>query len=365
MSEDADNQPRGETRSPRVTVVPFKPDQVPSPSVRLEEDERHPVLVFGSSRSGKSTMIMSLINALEKAGREGGVSVSASFGRSFYAKRDARSDHQMQYARDFYETAAHNFISGRQALDSTQADVPFFVPIDLTVHGHEKGVVRIAILDSRGEWYVPSAESNVPMYQELKEDIVEVLKNYSHGVSIICVAPYSLSHDNAHDTVNSDAGLLAALVKYEEARELQDRHEDSFLFLLSKWDQVASPQRDRRFTRLMGADVVRELEERYGRSWDRFRSMPIGPNDWSRRCFMQYSSCSFVDGKPRIQPHLTADYLRYPRTLLNWLFGNARRYQGRQGDRVDKAELALFPDVLPPDPRLTPISERFLRWITR
>ncbi len=366
MSEDpATKEPDSKTSKPRVTAVPFRPEQVPAPSVRLEEDNRHPVLIFGSSQSGKSTLIMSLINALEKSGADGGVGVSHSFGHSFYAKRDARVELQRSYALEFYETGSHNWILGSQSLKTTQVDVPYFVPVDLTIKGRENDVVKIALLDGRGEWYEPLRTPISSMYQELQQDIIEILKNYSHGLSVVCVAPYSLSHDNLHDTIDSDAGLLAALLKYEEARAPQDRQSDSFLFLLSKWDQVASPQRDKRFTTLFGNDVISEIEVRYKRAWDRFRNMPIGNDDWARRCFMQYSSCSFVDGKPRIQPHLVESYIRYPRTILNWIFGNARRFEDRLGESVNTAELVLFPDVMPPDTYYIPVSERFIRILTR
>lgn len=331
-------------------------------SQRLEEDERHPVVVFGSSKSGKSTLIMSMINALEKSGRKGDVGVGVSFGSSFYAKRDINGEAQMRAARYFYEAASTNFILGREALNTTQDELPFFIPLDLRIRGSGLKPVKLAILDGRGEWYEPTRSGPEP-FQDIKEYIVEVMKNYTRGISVICVAPFSLGPSDEDNVRNSDAGLWAALNKYQELRS--DSDDDALLFLLSKWDQVATPGRDDEFTHLTGEDVVTVAERRYSRAWDAFRNLRVGEDDWEKRCFMQYSACRFVEGRPSISPDLEKDFLRYPRTVLNWIYGNARRFEFSVGRQVTELPLNLFPDVIPPDTRLIPLSERFLRRIVR
>ena len=222
MSDDTETGTPGSGR-PRIgglsaytQEVPYQREQVPALSERLEEDNRHPVMIFGSSKSGKSTMIMSFINALEKSGRDGSVGVSATFGRSFYAKRDERTETLMKAASNFFDTAAHNFILGRQALIATQ-DLPYFIPIDLKIKGSESDAVKIALLDSKGELYEPNNPTNVsagaPLYREFSNDLIEIMRNYSRGISLICLAPYSLGEADLHDTANSDAGLFAALTR--------------------------------------------------------------------------------------------------------------------------------------------------------
>jgi hypothetical protein len=362
MSSDPNAQP-----ADAGPIQPRKPSSVyrdPSAAVpgsqRLEEDERHPVVIFGSSKAGKSTLIMSIINALEKSAKDGGVGVNVSFGSSFYAKRDAMAQAQLDIARNFYDAASTNFIIGREALETTQADLPFFIPLDLRIRGSGLRPVKIAIMDGRGEWYEPDKTGIAP-FRDLQKYIVEVLKNYSRGMSIICVAPYSLGSTDEDNVQNSDAGLWAALNKYQELRSESD--DDALLFLLTKWDQVASPGKVAEFTHLDGEHVAEIAARRYRRSWNNFLTARVGADDWEKRCFMQYSSCRFVEGRPWIPPELEDEFLRYPRTVMNWIFGNARRFEFSVGRQVTELPLNLFPDVIPRGTKMIPLSERFLRRI--
>lgn len=188
-----------------------------------------------------------------------------------------------------------------------------------------------------------------------------MLRNYPRGISIICVAPYSRGATDEDNVQNSDAGLWAALQKYQDLRRESD--DDALLFLFTKWDQVAAPGRAEDFTQLDGERVVEIANERYRRSWNLFRNVRVGGDDWDKRCFMQYSSCKFVEGRPSIPTYLERDFLRYPRTVLNWIYGNARRFELTRGGHVSELPLNLFPDVIPATTKLVPLSERFLRRI--
>lgn len=360
MSDQAEQPEQGPIQRKGSRLVYRDPNASVPPSQRLEQDERHPVLVFGSSDSGKSTLIMSIINAVEKSGRDGGVSVGLSFGNSFYAKRDAKAEAQRELAKDFFEAGSTNFILGREALETTQVDFPFFIPLDLRIKGSNLKPVKIAIMDGRGEWYEPHRTGAIP-FKDLQDDIVEVLKNYSRGISIICAAPFSLGSSDEDNVQNSDAGLWASLGKYQELRSNPD--DDAILFLLTKWDQKANPERDIEFSVLNGAEVVQVAVTRYERCWDAFRTLVIGGDDWEKRCFMQYSSCKFVEGKPSIPSDLQPEFLRYARTVANWIYGNARRFEFTVGRRVTDLPLNLFPDVVPKGTKFVSLSERFLRRI--
>jgi len=333
------------------------------PSQRLEDDERHPVLIFGSSEAGKSTLIMSMINALEKSGRDG-IGVDVSFGGTFYERRDATAENQLSLARTFYDAASTNYIIGREALKTTQIEDPFFIPLDLRIKGLGLKPVKIAIMDGRGEWYEPEQQLTAAgPFKEFRGDIVEVLKNYSRGISIIITAPYSLGDKDEHDVQNSDAGLWDALNKYHELRPESD--DDSMLFLLTKWDQVASPGKDPEFTHLDGGRVAEIARMRYERAWARFCNIRVGGDEWEKRCFMQYSACKFIEGRPTLPLYLESEFLRYPRTVLNWIYGNARRFEFTVGRQVTELPLNLFPDVIPQGTKMVSLSERFLRRLVR
>ncbi|HEV7659924.1 MAG TPA: hypothetical protein VGO55_08775 [Allosphingosinicella sp.] len=357
-SADGDGPPpRKENR-----LVYRDPNASVAASQRLEQDERHPVLIFGSSDSGKSTLIMSIVNAIEKSGDDGSVGVGLSFGNSFYAKRDAKAEIQRELARTFFEADSTNFILGREKLETTQVRFPFFIPLDLRIKGSKLKPVKIAIIDGRGEWYEPHKTGTIP-FKELQDDVIEVLRNYARGISVICAAPFSLGDTDQDNVSNSDAGLWAALSKYQELRSNAD--DDALLFLLTKWDQKANPGKDPDFTRLNGGDVVEIANGRYERSWNFFRTVSVGADDWEKRCFMQYSSCKFIEGKPNIPTELQPDFIRYARTVTNWIYGNARRFEFTIGRQVTELPLNLFPDVVPRGTRMVSLSERFLRRVVR
>jgi hypothetical protein len=363
MSSDPNLRPDELPIPPRGPASVYRDPKAAVPgSQRLEEDERHPVIIFGSSQAGKSTLIMSIINALEKSGKDGDVGVEVSFGSSFYAKRDGMAQAQMDLARNFYDAASTNFIIGREALFTTQVEYPFFIPLDLRIRGSGLKPVKIALMDGRGEWYEPVPDGAAP-FHDLQKYIVEVLKNYSRGMSVICVAPYSLGSTDEDNVQNSDAGLWAALTRYQELRSESD--DDALLFLLTKWDQAASPGKDPEFTDLEGGAVAEVAARRYVRSWNLFRNIRVGGDEWEKRCFMQFSACRFIEGRPSIPPDLQDEFLRYPRTVINWIYGNARRFEFTVGRYVTELPLNLFPDVIPRDTKIIPLSERFLRRLVR
>lgn len=364
MSDENLDDDEFQIPKPAESVYDDPDGVVSSSSERLEGDNRHPVLIFGSSRSGKSTFIISLLHGLARAGRRAGNVVDVNFGQSFYETRDARADAQMQMARNFYEASRVNFILGRRALDTTQGQVPFFVPLDLRIKGTGMPPVKIALLDGRGEWYEPNQPGADAAFKEFQSDIIDVLENYSRGVSVILIAPYSLGDSDRNDVKNCDSGLWKCLDRYAECRRSPE--EDSMLLLLSKWDQASTPgEKGGNFVHLNGEDVAAILERRYQMTWDKFRTVDVGNDEWRRRSFMQYSSCSFVDGRPKIPEYLEEEYFRYPRTVANWIYENARLIRAESSSMAIDIPIYLFEDVVPEGAAAVPFSTRFLQAIVR
>ena len=363
---DFDDDDEFRVPNPSVDVAYFDPDDaISSPSERLESDKRHPVLIFGASRAGKSTFIISLLQGLAKSAESASdtsKSVDVSFGESFYEAADARASAQRDMARAFYDAARINHVLARQALETTQGSIPFFIPLDLRVVGSSMPPVRIALLDGRGEWYEPNKPGSDSAFKEFQKDILDVLQNYGKGLSVILVAPYSLSDHDRMDVKNCDSGLWKCLDRYGECRSNPD--DDSMLMLLTKWDQFAKPtDRDGEFSITDGSEVADILSRRYEMTWPRFQTINVGNDEWSRRSFMQYSSCTFIDGRPYIPDHLESDFIRYPRTVANWIYENARRF--RVEDRAGGIDLPmyLFDDVVDELRLKVSISQRFLRAI--
>lgn len=304
----------------------------------LERTGRHPVLIFGSSAAGKSTFLMSLIQSL-RANEH----VDVALGDPVHDRADPQCEAQHQKAREFFERSPYT-IARRDTLAATQGE-PFFLPLDITPRNQRLGPVRLAFLDSRGENYLPNQNPEEQFYRAFHDSIVEVLERFSNGLTVIYVAPYSISDGHDRDTLDSDFGLLGAIDSYRVHRH--SRINDCHLFLMTKWDQYApilDPQPT--FTQVTGSGAAAVIEERYPHAWGDFRSLPLDGPAGYRRAFMQYSSGYFEKGRPGQPPLKFAKaFARYPRTVLNWLYGNARQFQVNDDDLALRVRPVLFDDV--------------------
>jgi hypothetical protein len=332
-------------------------------AARLESDRRHPVLLFGSNLAGKSTLIASLMYALSRAGLNNATGVDYNFGTSFYKYGDERAQYEREAARSFYEQAPHMLTTAEIALPSTQVDGSFFLPLDIAKTHDDDPPVRIALMDGKGEQYLPRTGTEGTRAAPLPDSVRNIFEQYSRGLSIIIVAPFSLGNTDVIDTQASDLGLEFVLHQYMETRDPARRERDSILFLLTKWDQRYSPESDSMFLRLDGADVLKEIGERYKGSWSKFCNMGIGRNSWGRRSFMQYSACRFVGDRPRIEDELRPKFLRYHHTVLNWIYGNARLVEILSDEEPSRIPASLFPYVAPEGDRIVSIPRQILRRI--
>ncbi len=283
----------------------------------LESTQRHPVLIFGSSSSGKTSLLISLIQCLQTSG-----AVDVSLGRPIFDAADPRSAPRHRSAELIYGLDSYKVDAGGR-LASTQVDEPFFIPIDVQPRNSERPAVKLALLEGRGEGYEPNAADGQDFFRAFSPEIKQLLETFSYGITVIYVAPYSNGSGHERDTTQSNFGLLGALDGYRTARAM--RNCDFHMFLLTKWDQYAPPMNGSRlFENPWPTDVEHVLRDRYDRAWGKFQSLPLEGDARERRAFMQYTAGHFVDGRRSRPPELFAStYDRYSRTLVNWIYGNA------------------------------------------
>lgn len=319
--------------APAPDPAPLEPNMT---ARELESSGRHPVLIFGSKRAGKSTLLMSLFQCARR------MSISIELGAPIGPPDSIKTVEDHRIAEDLFNRKAHEFSLGRP-IPGTDSLRPFFVPIDIWP-ARESAPLKFAFLEGRGEWYMPNSIGQ--LYQNLQEDIVDTLRHYSSGLSVIYVAPYSAGGGSVTDTVEADAGLAGAISQYRAARELFRR--DHHLYLLNKWDEYARPQADSPMFSQVGADQVEAvLNERYRASWPAYKGIPLSPGN-RQRFFMQYAAANIIGDVVRDPPerHRPA-FDRYPKILWNWLFENAiRSGEGRYGSHSRRR--SPFPDALPP-----------------
>jgi hypothetical protein len=342
-------------------------------------DNRYPVLLAGAAESGKSTIIISLIHAAARAGRAKDHPIDVSISSKFFRKgRDhaqqkeqekdsasiAKIDAMQDYADLFYQNSRIDFVQARTELEATQATVPIVIPLDLTFSDPDIEV-RLAIIDGRGELYEPQTGTGEKRYRELDPDIQNLLEQYQRAMSFVWVAPV-FEEDDLNLARRCDQGLEAVLSRYQSCRPADSCKLDSHLMLLSKWDAVEPADNGRHFEQLEGKMVIQYFDELYRLSWDKFRNLPIGANSEFRRKFMQFCAWNFLNGRPiPLEAEFEDAFLRYPRTVLNWLISNALKLEARRGGELEETlQFTPFPDVMPPNTHYVPLSSRFIRALT-
>ncbi|MFA5966610.1 MAG: hypothetical protein WC804_21545 [Sphingomonas sp.] len=349
------NPPPAPSAAPQPPTTPPQPPAslppVPTPrhslslGKRLERQERHPVLIFGSASSGKSSFILSIISALGDAEE-----VNVNFSDNEPILDEAEGDAQLQAhaaARQFYDWGLYRWSAGEPPPPNSGERV--FIPIEVQPRYGDKPAVKFAILDGRGEDYAPLLASGnqalAPigeLRRPLGDEIKKLLKEYSHEITVIYVAPCSQA-----DTLDAAAGLRHAIQEYSSSRSLDLREKDSHLFLLTKWDENVDPLVKRAgFEEPSPLDVLRRIRPRYEGAWGQFCGLALGDTVRDRRVFMQYAAGYFSEGKLAPPPDLIAKTIRrYPRTVANWLYSRAAYSTLVQRSTEPGDDLDIFLDV--------------------
>lgn len=350
----------GGAREEKGTVVTLatRPGTHLTLAQNLERTERHPVLIFGASGAGKTQLLVSFILALRASG-----DIAVKIGEPVLDRADPRCEEKHRAAKSLFERQPY-FVDAGYRVPSTQID-PFFVPIDVTPRNSQLKPVQFAFLDSRGELYQPNQAEDMDFYKPFSDEIRDLLQNFSHGITVIYAAPYSIGMGHDRDTRECDFGLLGAIDSYREMRMMQ--RSDFHLFLLTKWDRYASPMSSDGLFEAPSPDVIdRLLKERYRHAWGAFQALPLDGAARDRRAFTQYTSGHFSDDGRLQQPQdrFVSSFNRYPRTVLNWLYGNATRFKLANETTEVTLRKILFDDVVAPDtPRVT-MTERLAALLT-
>lgn len=212
----------------------------------MEADDYHPVVIFGTSNSGKTHLLLSAFATLLGEHRL----------NTALTLQDPLLDVDNPIATQLHEEARHLFenmtlaFSSWQKIGQTTArrNLPFFVPLEFRPEG--KPSVRFAFMESEGEWYAPKVDPGGEIakqdsfYQPLKREIEDFLGHFSEPITFIYVLPYtqsqtySQSNRKAGEQVElaraglAIEGILEAYPTIRAGNRLRDRH----LLLLSKWD---------------------------------------------------------------------------------------------------------------------------------
>lgn len=340
-----------ETISPIHQQSQATPDQSAAAVGRLiaeqmESHEYHPVVIFGSANAGKSVLLGSLFSYLQI---DAHAAIGIQLGEPFLPNTDDFGRKSYELAETFFYRDVQEFLNGT-AHAATASPFPFFIPIRIIPKN--KPEIKIAFMESRGEWYKPEPDSG-RYFPIMKAEINSVLTHYQRGISFIHIAPYTQTKTWAEgiddpgvektEINNANLALVGAFNAYEKTRAFKE--EDSHLFLMTKWDahqrNNGHSSLENTLTNVDPQDFEAILKKLYLKGYTSFNNINI---DIKQKSQMQYCA-GIMSGREIIQANEDVREIlkRYPQTLWNWLYANATRCH----PRMQKKALQLFPKPTP------------------
>jgi hypothetical protein len=315
----------------------------------LQEGGYHPVILFGTNFSGKTSLLLSLLATLISEPRlatglvlcDPILSSGSGIGRRLHDE-----------ARKLFEVMTQAFLEGEN-IPATRLPLPFFVPVELRPAG--KPPVRLAFLESNGEWYRPLREKGKPLvasdrlYPQLRGEIEDLIATFQGGMSFMYLIPYTQGYVSAERDGMKDAeeiesaslaiaGVLRAYDRIRANHRVNDRH----LMLVTKWDarsvrdidRAGGLQEDR-------ADLDEFVGHRYGKALAAFQGLAVAPEQRSLNAYC----AGLINERGRLQMRQGDDarevVMSYPVRLWDWLYRNALT-------AADQPAVSLFPK--PPQP---------------
>lgn len=286
----------------------------------LSKKGYHPVLIFGTRASGKSSLLASLFHYLRSDPESPAIAVQ---GEWIVPTDTGYGQTVKDAATQFLNHAVLAFYNG-QATPRTVDTHPYYIPIVLRPN-NGLPEIRLAFLESRGEWYHITPKSR-DLFPILREEIADVYTNYKKSISILVIAPYVIG--DAYSTTasqeqrdeemkSSDTAIYGSLMSYQMNRRNRDK--DHFLFVLTKWDAHTKTIVNKDFFRPPRGLVSILIEQRYPQSWALFRNMQSGEAQ-----SMQYCA-GIMSGNKRVEIPLQHRPLmhQFPQVLWRWLYSNA------------------------------------------
>lgn len=278
----------------------------------------HPVLIFGTAATGKTTFLTSMLSFFTSMPDVG---ATVTLGDRLSDSEAGTQAHES--AEKIFHQRVNEYLGGK-APTITQDLFPFFIPLELRKTGN-RFATKVALMESSGElWSVQNAPNNV---QILRTEILDVYRTYPKPLSVIIVVPYAMSEGyTGQDTSEtdkdlfriSDASLLQTLEIYQRHRP--EKIKDQFYFVLTKWDMHTSKIASKDFIQPSEELVGKLIEDRFPRAFNFFRAMS---NDHQARC-TPYSA-GLIGGTKvlEVPAHLRPLLHEFPYRLWRWIYATA------------------------------------------
>lgn len=315
----------------------------------LQAGGYHPVILFGTNFSGKTSLLLSLFSTLMSEPRleTGMVLCDPVLGSGSGIGRKLHDE-----AVRLFDVGTQAFIAG-EPTPKTNVALPFFVPVEVRPAG--KPVQRFAFLESNGEWYRPLRGKNQRLselerlFPGLRSETETFIRNFQGGISFIYLTPFTqrfayADQDSVHDAdeISSASLAISGVLRAYDSIRANHRASDRHLMLVTKWDAQSARATDR-------AEGIQEdraaLSEfctlNYGQALTAFQGLNVDPHQRQLNAY-----CSGIINEHGLLQLKHGDDVRtvvmnYPIRLWNWLYQNGLQAAG-------EAPVPLFPE--PPRP---------------
>lgn len=331
----ADSEPQPAAREPSATAAEQPHAREPAQGLPageidgaghqlaagIEAAGYHPVVLFGNANSGKTSLLLSLFALLRTepqlaTGLELGdpiISVDTPYGRFL-----------REQAEGFYGRKTQDFIEGT-ASPKTAIDAPFFIPVIVRPEG--KPEVRLAFMESNGEWY-RADRSNDRLFPVLRRQIEELLASYQGPITFIHLLPYTQQAvygtgsdqlTDSNEMKEASLAIAGALYAYQKVRANQQ--DDRHLVLVTKWDAHERNVLDRaEVLQDPGEEPENFANERYAQAISVFKGLGLSSHQQQINAYCAGIISGQTVSMPRQGDELRSAVLNYPTQLWRWLY---------------------------------------------
>ena len=324
-------------------------------ALHAEAAECHPVILFGSRFTGKTTLLLSLLAAIKT---EAPLRTGLMLGAPLLDINTEVGKRQYYAAEEIFGQKTQQFIEGVKP-KATGVENPFFIPLDFLPH--DKPEAKFAFMECNGEWFQPDRNS-AKLFAPLNKHIEDFIGYYPGPITFIHILPFT---QNANASLSptekvkdgaeiQDASLAisGALQAYERIRI--DKGGDRHLLLVTKWDvrERAGLSKEDSLTSTT-EEVTEFCEENYAQAFAAFESIRLREDQKFIAGYCSGLMNEFGVLVLKRSNDIRLDVLSYQVNLWKWLYGNAMVAAGL-------AEQDPFPS-----PKPQGAVEKFFIWLNK
>lgn len=282
ISSPPPKQAQPQPQAQALASSPIHPAQQMELVRRMLDLDIHPVLIIGTTHSGKTCMLCSLLS-YARSHPEAGLAVS--LGANVFPDGYPNSDSRYANAVQFYNQTVPAFISGRAPEDSSLNE-HFFIPINVSVNrpGMPVQTIKLAFLEGMGEWYGLATDGN--NFKALSPDVAALVDRFGNAMSFIYMAPSQPTAEGGAAFLRSHQSLSHRIDEYSRRLRESDGSRDNLMLLATHWDRLFPPGSDFEKFAAPGPDEIQSVVGAWPFSWASFSNIAVP----GKKAMMPYSA---------------------------------------------------------------------------